>query len=329
MKILVVFFLFISGTCLAQLPLDEDQFYARITPGTTLPEKLLSTRTVVFYPFTMTSKETEKVQEYCQRTGIDAVAYYYTDMLMAGRDVSVAMASSLNAREIGNLIVFQKKTDYFKLTLFEYNRKANFIELNQANWTAENRLLEEIMKQLYLTCSSSGLKRENNLINDLPEPGGNINPITGRRNDFYAADLKVDPLAVPKFGNEVMDKQLEEIMKSYPYKYMLTDPSLSEADLRKQGYLFVLRFVNARAKISKRLLGYDMTKSETAIASITWQSDQPTVKNIPADDEIFKFYFKHIDSDNVFLGNKWDADQSWDQALINQIKGFRAEFKIN
>ncbi len=328
MRLLIFPFLFISFSCLSQLPIDEEQFYARITPGTTLPEKLLSTRTVVFYPFNMTQQELDKVQEYCVRSGIDAVAYYETDLLMAGRDVSVAMAQKLNAREIANLIVFRKSPDYYTLTLFEYNRKANFIEKDQPTWSMENRILEEILKRLYLS-TASGLKRENNLINEFPEPGTSVMAIDGKRNEFYALDLKVDLLAVPKFGDEEMDKQLEEVMKLYPFKYMLTDPTLSEAELRKQGYLFVLRFVNARARVSKRVLGYDLARSESGIASISWPGDQPQVKNIPANDEVFKFYFKHIESGNVFLGTKWDADQSWQQALVNQLKGFRFELRIN
>ena len=115
----------------------------------------------------------------------------------------------------------------------------------------------------------------------------------------------------------------------YPLKFTFTDPNTSEADLRRQGNLFVLRFVKARAKVAKQILGYDMTKSESAIVSIMYANGQPQLKNIPANDVVYKFYFKHIESGNVYLGNKWDADESWQQALINQIKGFKAEHKIN
>jgi hypothetical protein len=189
--------------------------------------------------------------------------------------------------------------------------------------------LEELLRTLHKTTLSASLKRENFLINDFPENGISVNPIDGRRNEFYAVDLKVDPLAVPRFGDEAMDKELEEIMKSYPFKYTLTDPNLSEADLRKQGHLFVLRFVHARAKVAKGVMGYDLTKSETAIVSIIYPENEPQLKNIHANAEVYKFYFKHIESENVFLGTKWDADITWQQALINQIKGLKKELKIN
>jgi hypothetical protein len=72
-----------------------------------------------------------------------------------------------------------------------------------------------------------------------------------------------------------------------------------------------------------------MTKSESALVSFTYPGDQAQLKNIPANEQVFKFYFKHIESQNVFLGTKWDADISWQQALVNQIKGYKIEFKLN
>jgi hypothetical protein len=293
-----------------------------------LPEKLLTTRTAVFHPYTFTAKELETLQASFQRTGVDAVVYFENDLLIAGRDVSVAVAQYLIAREINNLAVIHKKDGQYVLYLTEFNKKANFVEQDQATFTSSNTSLDELLRNVYRVAANS-LKRENLLINDYPETGLTINPINGRRADYFAIDLKVDPLAVPKFGNEEMDKELAEIMKNYPFKYTLTEAGLAESELRKQGYLFVLRFVHARDKVAKAVMGYDMTKSESAIVSITYPDKQPQVKNIPANEEVYKFYFKHIESGNVYLGTKWDADTTWQQALINQIKGFRSEMKIN
>lgn len=324
-----VFFIFISvSVAFGQLPMNEQQLLARLSPGAPLPEKLLATRSAVFYPYTVSSGELETLQVWFQKSGIDAVVYFENDLLTAGRDVAAALARYLNSREIAHLILVQKNPSGFILNIAEYNKKANFFELNQPTWRGENQSLEELLQNLYKN-TFSGLKRENFLINDFPENGLTVNPIDGKRNEFYAIDLKVDPLAVPKFGNEEMDRELEEIMKNYPYKYTLTDPNLSEADLRKQGLLFVLRFVHARAKVAKRVMGYDMTKSESAVVSITYPDSEPQLKNIHANSEVYKFYFKHIDSENVFLGTKWDADTSWQQALMNQIKGFKLELRIN
>lgn len=323
----LVFLLFISWYAPAQVPVGEQELLSRLKAGSIQPEKLLSTRSVVFYPYTMSMKELELIQKNFQRTGIDAVVYLENDLLAAGRDASVALAEYLNAREITNLIIFQKK-DGYSLYAAEYNNKANLFELNQNAWFAKEKALDMLLQHLYLTASNN-LKKENMLINDYPEMAMPLNPINGRRSEFFAIDLKVDPLAIPKFGDEAMDKELEEIMKSYPYQYTLTEPGLSEADIRKGGSYYVLRYIFGRDKVAQNVLGYDMTKSQSAIVSVTYPEDKPQLKNIHANTIVYKFYFKHIDSGNVFLGTKWDADLTWQQALINQIKAFKAEFKIN
>ncbi len=72
---------------------------------------------------------------------------------------------------------------------------------------------------------------------------------------FFAIDLKVDPIAIPKTGNEAQDQQLEALFATYPYKYKLTEPGLTEKELRKQGFYYVLCSIHARCKIAKRADG--------------------------------------------------------------------------
>jgi hypothetical protein len=312
----------------AQLPFTQEQFIARLAPGDSIPEKLLSTRTAVFHPYFFTPKELDNIQKSFQKTGIDGVVYFESDMLYAGRDALVSLAEFLNKREITNLAIFLKNQQGYQLYLTKYNGKANMVDLNRAAWFNQNARLEQLLSNTFRVISGS-LKNQNFLINDVPEGGFPINAIDGIRNEFFAMDLKVDQLAVPKFGNDAMDKELEELMKSYPYKYALTEPNLSENELKKAGYLYVLRFSLARNKLIRSLLGYETRKAESAIVSMTYVDDQPQLKNIPANEEVFKFYFKHIESKNVFLGRKWDADPSWQQALTNQLKGYKAEFKLN
>jgi hypothetical protein len=324
---ILTFLLFVSLSTNAQLPVGEQEMLRRLKPGATLPPKLLSGRSAVFYPHTIAMKELETIQKGFQRTGVDAVVYLESDLLAAGRDASVSLAEYLNTREITNLIIFQK-TNGFDVYIAEYNGRANLFEPDQPAWYRNEKALDVLLQRLYLLASNT-LTKENMLINDFPELAMPLNPIRGRRSEFFAIDLKVDPLAIPKFGDEAMDKELEEIMKSYPYKYTLTAPNLSEAEIRKGGSYYVLRYVFARDRVAQDILGYDVKKSQTAIVSVTYPEDKPQLKNIPANTIVYKFYFKHIDSGNVFLGTKWDGDLTWQQALINQIKAFKAEFNIN
>ncbi len=328
MKLLLSILLFGFFSAAAQLPFTEQQFMARLKTGGPLPEKILSTRSVVFFPYTMSVKEMESVQKSFQKTGIDAVAWFDGDLVYAGRDPLVALAEHLNTREISNLVILQKDASGFRIFITSYNGKANLVEQDQNAWTTEHKSLDQLLLQVYRTAANT-YKNANLLINDFPETGFSINAINGNRNEFFAVDLKVDQLAVPKFGNEAMDKELEEIMKSYPYKYTLTEAGTSEAELRKAGFLYVLRFAHARNKIIRSVLGYEGTRAQSAIVSMTFMGETPQLKNIPANEEVFKFYFKHIETKNVFLGRKWDADPSWQQALWNQLRGYKAEFNLN
>jgi len=328
LKFLVIPLLFLASAAAGQLPFNEQQFLSRLKTEGTLPETLLNSRTVVFYPFTMTEKELEKVQKSFQRTGIDAVVYFENDLVSAGRDASVGLGSYLNKREVTNLVYFRKDADGYTVYITKYNQKANLVEQGQSAWMHRNRALDVMLQNLYRTAANA-LKKENLLINDIPEKGFDINIIEGRRNEFFAIDLKVDELAVPKFGDEAMDRELEEIMKLYPFKYRLTEPGLSEGELRKQGFLFVLRFVHSRNKVARNLLDYDMTRSQSAIVSLSYDEDKQLLKNLSVNEVVYKFYFKHIEAGDVFLGTKWDADPQWQQALKSQLYGFKIEFKVN
>jgi hypothetical protein len=93
--------------------------------------------------------------------------------------------------------------------------------------------------------------------------------------------------------------------------------------------LYTLSFIHARGKAGKEILGYDMSKAESALASVTYPNGQLQLKTIPSQTPVYKFYFRHIDSGNVYLGTKWDADITWQDALNNHIRGLKAELKIN
>lgn len=328
MRLPLFLLLFSAFITRGQIPVGEDAILSRLKAGTSLPENLLRTRSVVFYPYTMGMKELEEIQKGLQRTGIDAVVYIESDFLAAGRDPSVALAEYLNAREISHILIFQKGNGY-SLHIAAYNNMATLFDANASAWYRTEKTLDVLLQTLFRMANSS-LKRENLLINDYPELAMPVNIFKGRRSDFFAIDLKVDPLSVPKSGDETMDQELAEIMKAYPFEYKLTEAGLSEAQIRKGGSYYVLRFVYARDKAAQQLLGYNVTRSQSAIVSVTYPDNAMAhLKNIAADTPVYKFYFKHIDSGNIFLGTKWDADVTWQQALINQLRAFKAELKIN
>jgi hypothetical protein len=325
----VLFLCLVSFSGFAQSFSAEKTWVDQLKLSAGLPEKLLSTRSAVFHDYTFTPKELKEAQEYFQRTGIDAITYFELDMLMASVDITKAFADYLTKREVTHILFLEKNETGYRLSITTFNDKSTVVDANQNAWSISNRVWTEVLKSLYRSAANQ-LKKQNLLINDFPEEDIVINPIVGRRNEFFGVDMKVDPVAIPKFGNEAMDKQLEEIFKNnYPLKYKVTEPGLSEKDLRKQGYLYVMCVVHARGAVAKKLLGYDMTKSESALVSVTYSNGQSQLKNFPSNEPVYKIYFKHIESGNVFLGNKWDADLTWEQALLNHLKGMKTELRIN
>lgn len=332
---LLIVALFISCSAVAQSEITAQDtapptWIDQLNLSGGFPEKLLSTRSVVFHDYKLTPKEISNAQEYFQKSGIDAVAYFELDMLMANRDVTKAFSDYLTKREIQNLILIEKDEHKFRVSVTAFNGKENVVDPKQNAWSSTNSVFTEILKALYRSTANSQMKRTNLLINDFAEMDGVVNPIVGKRNEFFGIDMKVDPLAVPKTGDELTDKNIEEIFKAnYPLKYKITEAGLTDKELRKQGYLYVMCFIRTRAVVAKELLGYDMTKAASAIASVTYDGGEAQLKNIPSNTPVYKVYFKHIDSGNVYLGTKWDADLTLEQALLNQIKALKAELKLN
>ena len=321
--------LLISGQLAAQLVTPESERIGQLNLQGGLPPKLLSTRTAGFYHHTISDKELAEVQLAFQRAGIDAIIYFELDKPFASKDVSKAFSDYLTKREITNLVFIEKSDDGYRITITPFSGKEDMMSPGQSAWSTSNRLLTEALRTLGRT-TSSGQKKENLLINDAPETDAVINPILGKRNEFYATDLTVDLLAVPKTGDEAIDRELEEIFKNnYTLKFKMTEPGIVEKELRRQGHLYIMTFVYSRGSVSRELLGYDMTKSESAYLSVTYSDGKQQLKNIPSNTPVFKFYFKHIDSGNVFLGTKWDADMTWQQALINHIVGMKTELRLN
>lgn len=310
----------------AQVFQTEEQFLAKLEPDGPIPEKLLATRSVVVYTPGLTRKEIQSVQQSFADVGIDAIGWFDMDVMLAGTDAARALALYWSRRNVEHLAFLHKTAGEYHLWITTFNGRSTFVESGQPAWTVHHTDLAELLQQVYRTAANT-LVRKNFLINAHPEANLAINPIAGRRSEFFAIDLKVDQLAVPKFGDEVLDARLAELFSTYPFKYQLTEPRLSERELRSKGFLYVMRFIHARGSVARELLGYDAGKSE--FTSVTFDGTQPIEKDLPAEQKVFKFYFKHIESGNVFLGTKWDADTSWDQALWNHLMAFKAELNVN
>jgi hypothetical protein len=320
---------FIVLLCFHASAQDAGSLLAKIKITETVPPDLLSSKSVVLYSPALQQKDLETLQKSFQQTGIDAVEYFENDVMLAGNDVVNAFANGFVSREIKFFIFFDKKGTSYSVIVTAFNGKPTFVDPGQPGWQVKNENLLSLGNYIYGIALNSQ-KRGNFLVTDFVEAGTIPPVIKGRRSEFFAIDLEVDKLAIPKFGNDVMDAELEAFFKAnFPFQYQFVDAGTDEKEWRKQGMLYTLCFIHARGKAGKEILGYDMSKSESALASVTYPNGQLQLKTIPSQTRVYKFYFRHIDSGNVYLGTKWDADITWQDALNNHIRGLKAELKIN
>jgi hypothetical protein len=307
--------------------LSEEVLISRLK-SSAIPEVVMSKRSVLLHTNTVTPKEIITIHEGLIRAGIDAVAYFEADRVLAGGDAEKAYNKYLTRREISCVIFIQKKQSGFSCYITLYNGKSDFVNAGQPGWSVHASTLSQLMNDIYRSALSS-YQKKNLLINEVAETELPVRVVEGTRSETYPYDLKIDNLAVPKFTDSVATKELSEIFKTYPLRYQLTDNTVSDKDLRNKGFLYVLCVAHGRSGVVKELLGYTVNQSESAFVSVTYPGTEMQLKNISAETEIYKFYVRHIDSGNVFLSTKWDADTSWQQALQNFIKGLKAEMKLN
>lgn len=310
------------------LPGQSNPLVSNLTITDAPPEKLLASKAVLMYAPDYTPKDLTQIQQAFQQIGIDAVAYYPTDWVLANADVTRAFAATWNERGIGMLVLAEKTDARFEFYLTPYNGKRTLVENQQAAWRVDHTALNELLLTVYRD-SWARQKKENFLINAFPEAGALPNFIEGRRMELYAMDLKVDYLAVPLTNDSTINQTLREFFQNnYPLRYKFVRLPENERDLRKQGFHFVLKYAYGRGEALRQVLQYDMAKRERAYASTTYPNGLSQIKMIPAERPVYKMYFKQIESGHVYLGAKWDADEDLLSAVRNHVKALKAELKI-
>ncbi|MCW5910587.1 MAG: hypothetical protein KIT62_05905 [Cyclobacteriaceae bacterium] len=304
---------------LAQLAHTSESIIKSLSLTNQVPDGLLAQRSVVLYEGTPGKKEFEEIQKAFQQTGIDAVSYFASNRVLAGADPQRAFANHLSARNIAFIILLNKTTTAYTLTFFRFNGKAGLLDAGSAGWQQSNAVLKELLLTVY-RFAISNQKKQNLLINDLPEMNNTFKYYDGRRSEMYTSLVKSFKVAVPSMGNEKDDAQLDQVLKEhFPLKYEIVNADMAETDLEIKGFKTIIRFVHTSGAIARELLEYDESKTGTALASAAIVNGEAQLKTIPVNTTIYKFYIKQLDYGNLFLGNKWDADTDWKQALINHL----------
>lgn len=305
---------------------------------------------------------TEMHQEF-RKMGIDAVAYLNIDDVMAGDDVTEAFAAFLNSRQIKNLILLSrvnlkiagKESERVVVVITPYNGTKTFMSNGQQAWKDQDKDMEKVVKNLGRAVYRSKQEQKNFLITEKPEFFTDVDIIRNRRFPSFAVDLKIDKLAVPMYTkveipanrpggiiNNNVEKEIERYnakvagannvlksaMSAYPYKYEMVAFDGDEKKLYNQGFQYVLMYLNTTGFTIKEMLNYEVDRSETDYITVKTKDGKSILRTIPVHAPVYKFYVKHLVTGDVYLGTKWDADETMDEALENYIQNFREELKI-
>ncbi len=329
MKPLFYLTLLLTFNASAQLTQQESDLVAKLNFTNSIPADLISTRSLVLYQNTFTRAELEETQKFFQQTGIDAVAYFDIARVLAGHDTRKAYANYFNVRGIKFLILLQKNQTGYQYIFCTFVGTKEMTDKTSIAWKQENSSLSELLKTIY-RFAVSNLKKRNFLINDLPETDMAVNIFTGRINENFSIEVKSFKTAIPRFGNPKDDEELETYLKeNFPVKYELVDAQADEEVLLTKGFRTVLRFVHTRGILAKDILGYDVTQLARSLPTTIFVNGEAQIKTIPANEPVYKFYFRSIEYGNIFLGPRWDADVTWQDALKNHIQALKTDQKIN
>ena len=291
----------------------------------------------------------EEAHFYIKKLNIDAVLYFYIDDLIAGYDVRRAISDQLIKRNIKNIFMLSRDKingrDQYIGVLTPFNQKPDFISNNQEAWKSQTSDLEILFRNLARAIDNADLTIENLLIIDHPEYYHGSDIIRGRRFESYNTDLRIDRIAIPKFtdlpvpdnserpsnskmqaiindenkNNLQKNAILERIMSAYPYKFEIVPYQYDEKKLLTRGFQFVLMSVASSGKNVRKLLGYKTSDNEKELVAINANSNSSTEKTISMDATVYKYYVKHINSGDIYLGVQWDADSNWQEAMKNHI----------
>jgi hypothetical protein len=326
--VLIILMNWISTDGLAQWFDPVENLFRQVTTEERVPDDLLSKKAVLLYDAQIKGEYLDQIQVSFQKTGIDVVLHYPLDIPASNDDVNKVFVRYLTSRDIRYLIILREVNTQLEFLFTGFNKKPDWADGGQPAWRVAGNGLSNLLESIHRVASGSQ-KKKNHLIIERPEKELNLDPVTGNRNEFFSLDLKIDKLAIIRTGKKETDDALESYFKSvYPFKYKIFDAGTDETSARGEGYLYMLKMIHCRSSAAMDLLGYDLSNVGHRINAITYKSGKSEETSLPSEQTVFKFYFKHLENGNIYLGTKWDGAAEWKEALDNYIQGFKAATEL-
>lgn len=294
--------------------------------------------------------------------GIDAVMYLNVDDIMSGIDAKEAFRQFFTDRQIQNLILLSKvnvrignrESERVVVVITPFSGTAEFMKNGQQAWKDQNKDLDKVMKTLGRTVFKSKQEKTSFLITESPEFFNDADIIHGRKFPSFAVDLKIDKMAIPMYTeievpanrpggiinnniekeiqryNSKLDRaneNLKNAMGDYPFAYELVPFDGDEKKLFQQGFQYVLLNLHTTGRTIRELLNYEVDKNETDYITMKTEGAKTILRTIPVNAPVYKFYVKHLVTGDIYIGTKWDADETIEEALGNYLNNFKEELQ--
>ncbi len=342
-------FLFISlpALLLAQTPIYE---FRNLDIGNYIPSDLNSTRTAVFIQVQPKNGTywvegdwksfTAEVHSYLYRMGIDVVIYINSNDFLSGNSTTNFYQRILSGRSIKNLIFIDKQNDGIEILCSPYNGKVSLIDNNQKAYKDSAPYLNRVMINFGREIKRTENPMQNFLIPDKPTYLDALSIVQNDNLKNYPGQIRRNKMAVEKFSKiplgenaspelvakinsfnaqiDSKNQQLEQLLKDFPYQIEFVD-YMSDEDLLRGRYQFVLRNLYASGQSIKSMLKYQSSSSEAGYVSVVpIMPDNTSIKTFPKNALLHKFYIRQNIAKNVYVG-EWDADETWQKALTNFV----------
>ncbi|MEL6559294.1 MAG: hypothetical protein AAFQ94_13980 [Bacteroidota bacterium] len=343
--LLILCLLTIAGVAFSQ-EVPPFVYYNNLNKQTEFPKNLQSARSVVVLNVAEDKVEfARQIHEKLRLMSLDVILYIdYTD-LSAGVDATGPILADLNKREVKYVITFSNNS----AGQYEMNitGMGNFLKTGQqksASFASIN--IDDLLKYVANELIKAELTKTNFLIIETPEFLTDAKVINGRKFEVHARDIATLKLAVPKFqkvSQEVIDAssdkaiiikhnqqvdqwnaELANVMKSFPYEYELVDTS-DDKELYRLGFQYALFNLNTKGITIKRMLNMAVDESETDFIS---HVKNDALKRIGVNEVVTKYYIKQLYTNDIYTGDHWDADTSWQESLQNYFYNYQVFVKV-
>ncbi|MEP1096767.1 MAG: hypothetical protein ABJG78_16740 [Cyclobacteriaceae bacterium] len=316
--------------------------------GNHIPSDLNTTRTAVFIDVAPTKtsflmegnwKEfSSEVHRYLYKMGIDVVMYINNTDFLAGNSSRNFYQRILTTRNIKNLIFVTKTHSEVEILCSPYDGQPSLIANNQKVFRKSSPSLNRLMLDFGREVKRTENAMQNFLIPNKPTFLNALAIVQNSNLKNYPGQIRRTKLAVEKFAKispmasasdevkskiesynlqvEAKNRELEELLKDFPYEIDFVD-YMSDEDLLRRRYQFILRNIYASGESIKAMLKYKDAPSDAGYVSvIPVMPDNTTIKTFSRKTLLHKFYIRQNIAKNVYVG-EWDADETWQEALTN------------